>query len=87
MQRIVMSYIASQLSTKDELKEAEAMFRRLDKDKDGQLSRAELISGFHEIYGDMTEVEVDKILNAADTDGSGTVDFAEWKAATSKLTD
>ena len=35
MQRIVMSYIASQLSTKDELKEAEAMFRRLDKDKDG----------------------------------------------------
>jgi len=46
-----------------------------------------LIAGFHDIYGDLTEVEVDKILNAADTDGSGTVDFAEWRAATSKLTD
>ena len=35
----------------------------------------------------MTEQEVDKILRAADTDGSGSIDFAEWKAATSKLTD
>ena len=34
----------------------------------------------------MTEQEVDKILTAADTDGSGSIDFAEWKAATSKLT-
>ena len=82
-----MSYIASQLTTKEELKEAEVMFRHLDLDKDGQLSRAELIAGFHDIYGDLTELEVDKILNAADTDGSGTVDFAEWRAATSKLTD
>ncbi len=46
-----------------------------------------MISGFHDIYGDLTELEVDKILKAADTDGSGTVDFAEWRAATSKLTD
>lgn len=30
-----MSYIASQLTTKEELKEAEVMFRRLDLDKDG----------------------------------------------------
>lgn len=35
----------------------------------------------------MTESEVDKILKAADTDGSGQIDFAEWKAATSTLTD
>ena len=46
VQRIVMSYIASQLSTKEELKEAEVMFRQLDKDKDGYLSRQELIEGF-----------------------------------------
>jgi len=30
-----MSYIGSQLTTKEELKEAEVMFRQLDKDKDG----------------------------------------------------
>lgn len=35
----------------------------------------------------MTEVEVNKIMKAADTDGSGFIDFAEWRAATSKLTD
>jgi Ca2+-binding EF-hand superfamily protein len=46
-----------------------------------------LIEGFKGLYGDMTEQEVDKILSAADTDGSGSIDFAEWKAATSKLTD
>lgn len=87
VQRIVMSYIASQLTTKEELKEAEAMFRQLDKDKNGQLSRDELIEGLQGLYGDITEQEVDKILQAADTDGSGSIDFAEWKAATSKLTD
>ena len=30
-----MSYIASQLSTKEELKEAEDLFKKLDKNKDG----------------------------------------------------
>ena len=46
-----------------------------------------MIAGFESIHGGMTESEVDKILKAADTDGSGQIDFAEWKAATSKLTD
>jgi len=46
-----------------------------------------LIEGFTGLYGEMTEQEVDKILKAADTDGSGSIDFAEWKAATSKITD
>jgi hypothetical protein len=32
---MVMSYIASQLSTKEELKEAEDLFKKLDKNKDG----------------------------------------------------
>jgi calcium-dependent protein kinase len=41
----------------------------------------------YDLYGDLTEQEVDKIMHAADTDGSGSIDFAEWKAATSKITE
>jgi Ca2+-binding EF-hand superfamily protein len=29
----------------------------------------------------MTEQEVDKIMRAADLDGSGEIDISEWKAA------
>lgn len=53
--------------------------------KDGKLSREELIAGYHSIYGDMTEFEVDSILSAADLDGNGTIDYAEWRAATTKF--
>jgi len=61
------------------------LFRKLDVNKDGRLTREELILGYRPIYGDMTELEVDNILRAADFDGNGTIDFGEWKAATTKF--
>jgi len=34
------------------------------------------------MYGDFAEEEVDKIMAAADIDGSGEIDYSEWLAAT-----
>jgi calcium-dependent protein kinase len=68
-----------------EQREAEALFRKLDLNKDGKLTRDELIEGYRPLYGDMTEFEVDTILAAADLDGNGTIDYGEWRAATTKF--
>jgi calcium-dependent protein kinase len=31
--------------------------------------------------GDMAEIEVDRIMKIADTDGSGEIDYSEWIVA------
>ena len=85
MQRIVLSYITSQLATKEEMAHSESIFRQLDTDNNGKLDRNELIKGFKKTYGDLTEMEVDKIMRAADLDGSGEIDISEWKAAATSL--
>jgi Ca2+-binding EF-hand superfamily protein len=33
----------------------------------------------------MTEVQVDQILNAADFDGNGSIEYNEWRTATLKF--
>lgn len=80
-----MSYISSQLVTKDELNQAEKVFRELDINNDGKLDKSELVKGLKPTYGDLTEQEVEKIFKAADLDGSGQIDISEWKAATTGL--
>ena len=70
---------------KEELREAERVFRELDTNGDGKLDRSELIKGLTPVYGSLTSIEVDKIMAAADTDGSGGIDISEWKTASSKL--
>lgn len=57
-------------------------FKALDKNSDGKLSRQELVEGYRVIMGDLAEEEVDRILKAADTDGSGEIDYSEWIVAT-----
>ena len=37
------------------------------------------------MFGEMTEVKVDQILNAADFDGNGSIDYNEWRSATLKF--
>ena len=46
------------------------------------MSRAELIDGFRDIYGDAVEEEVNKIFDRIDFDGNGQIDYSEWVIAT-----
>ena len=63
------------------------MFAKLDKNKDGLLSRQELIDGFREIYGEVVELEIDEIMALADLNGNGELDYSEWLVATAKRSD
>lgn len=72
----------SQLASKEEMQELQKAFKALDKNSDGKLSRDELIEGYRQIFGDLAEEEVDRIMKIADSDGSGEIDYSEWVVAT-----
>jgi calcium-dependent protein kinase len=59
------------------------VFTSLDTNSDGKLSKDEILEGFKKTMGEgLAEEEMDKFFKAADTDGSGEIDYSEWIAAT-----
>ena len=62
-----------------ELSDLEKIFTQLDKNGNGSLSRDELLDGYRRVYGyNFNEEEVNALLEMADTDGSGEIDYSEW---------
>ena len=61
-----------------------AMFKELDADNDGQLSRKELLKGFHKQLGNKKQAEeqVEKIFKMVDQDDNGCIDYTEFLQAT-----
>lgn len=61
-------------------------FKAFDKNSDGKISRQELLEGYKQMYKHLDErelmEEVDKVFRAADSDGSGEIDYSEWAVAT-----
>lgn len=82
MQQAAVTYIVSQLASKEEVLELQQAFKSLDTNSDGKLNREELIIGYRQILGDMAEEEVDRILKPADSNRSGEIDYSEWVVAT-----
>jgi len=50
-QQAVMSYLGWQLANKEEKQRLTEIFKQLDKNCDGYLSRQELIEGYSQLYG------------------------------------
>jgi len=50
--------------------------------KDGKLSKEEVLVGYQKIKGDTAEKEVEDLFAIADTDGSGSIEYSEWVVAT-----
>jgi len=73
------------MTSKEEIAECEKVFKKLDLNHDGKLSREELMAGYSKTMGDMAESEVDRIMNMVDTDGSGFVEYSEWIVASINL--
>ncbi len=73
------------MTSREEIAELEAVFKALDLNNDGKLSWEELLIGYRKVMGDMAESEVDRIMEMADTDGSGSIELGEWLAASINL--
>ncbi|CAG9322411.1 unnamed protein product [Blepharisma stoltei] len=76
----VNTYIVTQLTNNNDTKEARDIFRALDENGDGKLSREELIKGYVR-PGGITEQDVDRIMREVDTDLNGYIDYTEFLKA------
>merc|ERR1712046_346036 len=60
---------------------AKALFRRFDKNGDGNISRAELQTVLNTLDPSVwTEKKVERLMSSLDLDGNGTVDYEEFLA-------
>ena len=71
MKKVVLTYVATQLSEK-EIISMKKLFQALDKNGDGRLSKEEIIEG---LKGRSDEKELVDIMLSMDTDGSGFIDY------------
>mmetsp|Transcript_25318 Transcript_25318/g.22437 ORF Transcript_25318/g.22437 Transcript_25318/m.22437 type:complete len:212 (-) Transcript_25318:2-637(-) len=82
LQQAAITFIVSQLASSDEIHELQIAFKALDKNMDAKLSLQEVADGYKKYFPDITEAEIDRILEIADADGSGEIDYSEWVVAT-----
>ena len=55
------------------------MFRCVDKDKDGLLTREECMAAFKMLRMKMNDTGVTRLINIMDTDRNGGISFQEFK--------
>lgn len=83
LKQAALTFIASQLVSKEETTDLEKIFKQLDEDGDGQLSKQEILNGYQEAFGiPISEEEVDKMFDEIDIDKNGTIDYTEFVMAT-----
>ncbi|MCQ2818500.1 MAG: EF-hand domain-containing protein, partial [archaeon] len=85
LQKATLSYISHQLSQSNELKRLTEEFNKIDKNKDGVLSKEELIDCLSQVYSkEIALQKVDDIFNEIDFNGDGTINYSEFIAVNTK---
>ena len=79
IEKAVITFISSQLTTQEETYELKKMFNTFDSNGDGKLSREELFEGYKNC-GLETD-DIDAMIEECDVDGSGFIDYTEFIAA------
>ncbi|XP_052182327.1 calcium-dependent protein kinase-like [Diospyros lotus] len=81
LKKLALKVIAENLS-EDEIKGLKAMFTNMDTDNSGTITYEELKSGLARLGSKLSEAEVKQLMEAADVDGNGTIDYIEFITAT-----
>jgi len=76
-QKAVLTYIASQQLSKAEEKKLRETFEYLDEDKNGSISKEELVKGYLIVYKEEAKAkqEVERVMRHIDLNQNGTVDY------------
>lgn len=82
LQQAVYYFIVNNMATKEEKNDLMKTFKALDTNGDGQLSKDELMKGYHaKNLGDITEDDIDAMLGKLDNNQSGVIDYTEFVGA------
>ncbi|KAL8462702.1 hypothetical protein ACS0TY_032841 [Phlomoides rotata] len=81
LKKLALKVIAQSLS-EEEIKGLKAMFANIDTDNSGTITYEELKSGLARLGSKLSEAEVVQLMEAADVDGNGTIDYIEFITAT-----
>ena len=83
LKQAAYSFIASQLISKSEKDRLSKIFKAIDANGDGKLSKEEILNGYEEHFGKhLDEDELDRLFSSVDIDGSGFIDYSEFIMAT-----
>lgn len=83
LKQATYAFIASQLLSKQEKEDIDKVFRAMDANGDGKLSKEEIKNGYAEYFGkQLTDDEIDEMFARVDADGNGEIDYSEFVVAT-----
>jgi calcium-dependent protein kinase len=82
LKEAVYTYIASQLLRKEEREEIDRVFRGMDDDCDGRLSKADVRKGYKLFFDkELSDDETDKLFERINTSETGYIDYTEFVIA------
>ncbi|CAN6203081.1 unnamed protein product [Urochloa humidicola] len=84
LKKMALRVIAENLS-EDEITGLREMFKMLDTDNSGQITLEELKNGLKRVGANLKDSEITTLMEAADIDNSGSIDYGEFLAATLHL--
>lgn len=74
--------MASQLLSKSEKENLSKIFKAIDKNGDGKLSKEEIMNGYGEFFGKtLNQEDVELLFDSVDIDKSGFIDYSEFVIA------
>ena len=79
LQQAVLSFIVHELNSNKEIQFIKRIFRSIDKDYDGKLSKEEIKNFF--VKNIEADIEIDSIFEKMDADNSGMIEFQEFLIA------
>ncbi|ERM96268.1 hypothetical protein AMTRI_Chr09g15000 [Amborella trichopoda] len=81
LKKLALKVIAENLS-EEEIKGLKQMFKNMDTDGSGTITYEELRAGLNRLGSRLSEAEVKQLMDAADVDRSGSIDYIEFITAT-----
>ncbi|CAH2053222.1 unnamed protein product [Thlaspi arvense] len=81
LKKLALKVIAENINT-EEIQGLKAMFANIDTDNSGSITYEELKEGLAKLGSKLTETEVKQLMDAADVDGNGSIDYIEFITAT-----
>ncbi|KMS95385.1 hypothetical protein BVRB_008780 [Beta vulgaris subsp. vulgaris] len=81
LKKLALMVMAENLSD-EEIKGLKEMFNNIDTDRSGTITLEELKEGLARLGSKLTESEIKQLMDAADVDKNGTIDYKEFITAT-----